>query len=190
MREASLQTVQHLIDRLDASVKLGEVHAITSHVKTALCDLIRAHDLEIPDQFVRPKQDHYARRLLYRNAELGYTAVVMTWGPGQTTSLHDHSGVWCVEGVVAGRMNVTRFDLVETIGDRFRFTEVEQVKAGVGSSGALIPPYEYHILANALPDQDSVTLHIYGGEMDHCSIFEPLPDGWHTKRVNVLRYDD
>jgi hypothetical protein len=87
-------------------------------------------------------------------------------------------------------MNVTRFDLVETIGDRFRFTEVEQVNAGVGSSGALIPPYEYHILANALPDQDSVTLHIYGGEMDHCSIFEPLPDGWHTKRVNVLRYDD
>ena len=52
MREASLQTLQHLVDRLDASVRLGEVHTVTSHVKTALCDLIRAHHLEIPDRFL------------------------------------------------------------------------------------------------------------------------------------------
>jgi 3-mercaptopropionate dioxygenase len=190
MREASLQTVQHLIDRLDASVRMGEVHAVTSHVKTALCDLIREKDLEIPERFVRPRDDHYARRLLFRNDDLGYTAVVMTWSPGQRTGLHDHAGIWCVEGVVAGRMNVTRFDLIETVGDRFRFTQVEEVKAGVGSSGALIPPYEYHVLANALPDKVSVTLHIYGGEMDHCSIFEPQPDGLFTRCQKSLGYDD
>lgn len=190
MREASLQTVRHLIDRLDASVRLGEVHTVTSHVKTALCDLIRAHDLEIPEPFTRPLPDHYARRLLFRNTELGYTAVVMTWGPGQRTALHDHAGIWCVEGVVAGRMNVTRFDLEETVGDRFRFQQVEEVNAGVGSSGALIPPYEYHVLANALPVETSVTLHIYGGEMDHCSIYEPLADGTWTRCRKPLRYDD
>lgn len=190
MREASLQTVRHLIDRLDASVKMGEVHAVTSHVKTALCDLIRANDLDIPEPFVRPMKDHYARRLLFKNEELGYTAVVMTWGPGQSTGLHDHAGMWCVEGVVSGQMNVTRFDLVETVGDRFRFMQVEEVKAGVGSSGALIPPYEYHVLANALTDAPSVTLHIYGGEMKGCSIFEPQPDGLFTKRVKTLGYDD
>jgi predicted metal-dependent enzyme (double-stranded beta helix superfamily) len=179
-----------LIDRLDASVKMGEVHAVTSHVKTALCDLIRANDLDIPEPFVRPMKDHYARRLLFKNEELGYTAVVMTWGPGQSTGLHDHAGMWCVEGVVSGQMNVTRFDLVETVGDRFRFMQVEEVKAGVGSSGALIPPYEYHVLANALTDAPSVTLHIYGGEMKGCSIFEPQPDGLFTKRVKTLGYDD
>jgi len=190
MRQASLQTVQHLIDRLDASVKMGEVHTVTSHVKTALCDLIRAHDLEIPPAFVRPNKDHYARRLLFRNEELGYTAVVMTWGPGQATSLHDHSGIWCVEGVISGQMNVTRFDLVETVQNRYRFTQVEEVKAGVGSSGALIPPYEYHVLGNALPDQTSVTLHIYGGEMKTCSIFDRQADGLWERHEKPLRYDD
>ena len=190
MRQASLETVQHLIDRLDASVRMGEVHAVTSHVKTALCDLIRANDLDIPERFVRPRTDHYARRLLYRNDALGYSAVVMTWGPGQSTALHDHAGMWCVEGVVAGQMNVTRFDLVEKLGDRYRFAEVEAVRAGVGSSGALIPPYEYHVLANALPDHPSVTLHIYGGEMDHCSIFEPQADGLFTRRLRPLDYDE
>ncbi len=190
MREASLQTVRHLIDRLDASVKLGEVHTVTSHVKTALCDLIRAHDLEIPAPFVRPRADHYARRLLFKNPALGYTAVVMTWAPGQTTMLHDHSGMWCVEGVVAGQMSVTRFDLVERVGEHYRFAEVEQVRAGVGSSGALIPPYEYHVLANALADRDSVTLHIYGGEMDHCNVFEPCAGGLHKCMIKRLDYDE
>lgn len=190
MREASLQTIQHLIDRLDSSVRMGEVHAVTSHVKTALCDLIRANDLDIPDRFVQANQDHYARRLLFRNRELDYTAVVMTWGPGQQTPLHDHAGIWCVEGVVSGQMNVTRFDLVETIGDRFRFTKVEEVKAGVGSSGALIPPYEYHVLGNALPDQPSVTLHIYGGDMERCSTFNPQPDGLWSRHLKSLDYDD
>lgn len=190
MRLTSLHTVSHLIDRLDASVAMGEVHTVTSHVKTALCDLIRANDLEIPAEFVRPLEEHYARRLLFRNAKLGYTAVVMTWGPGQTTCLHDHAGMWCVEGVVVGQMNVTRFDLVETVEDRFRFAEVEQVRAGVGSSGALIPPYEYHVLGNALPDQASVTLHVYGGEMKRCGIYEPQADGLWTRSVKPLRYDD
>ena len=190
MREASLQTVQHVIDRLDESVKMGEVHAVTSHVKTALCDLIRAKNLDIPERFVRPRKDHYARRLLFRNEELGYTAVVMTWAPGQQTGLHDHAGIWCVEGVVAGQMNVTRFDLLEKVGDRYRFMQVEEVKAGVGSSGALIPPYEYHVLGNALHDTVSVTLHIYGGEMDHCGIFEPQADGLWERCQKSLGYDD
>ncbi len=190
MRQASRQTVQHLIDRLDESVKMGEVHTITSHVKTALCDLIRANDLDIPGPFVRPLKEHYARRLLFRNEELGYSAVVMTWAPGQTTGLHDHAGMWCVEGVVAGQMNVTRFDLVETVGERYRFTQVEEVRAGVGSSGALIPPYEYHVLSNALLDRPSVTLHIYGGEMEKCSVFEPQGDGTWTRRLKKLGYDD
>ena len=59
--------------------------------------------------------------------------------------------MWCVEGVIAGEMNVTRYDLVDEVDDRYRFTKVEQVRAGIGSSGALIPPYEYHVLGNALP---------------------------------------
>ena len=63
-------------------------------------------------------------------------------------------------------------------------------EAARSSAGALIPPYEYHVLGNALPDAQSVTLHVYGGEMDHCSIFEPQADGLWVRSRKMLGYDD
>ena len=51
----------------------------------------------------------YARRLLHRDPAGRYTAIVMTWGPGQGTAVHDHGGLWCVEGVVDGEIAVTQY---------------------------------------------------------------------------------
>src|SRR6185295_17638137 len=113
--------VDPLIDRLCEAVRLGEVHAITERIKDDLESFIPAEGLTLPERFRQAKPDRYARRLLYRDDELGFTAVVMTWGPGQRTPLHDHAGIWCVEGVVSGQMNVTQFDLVDETGDGFRF---------------------------------------------------------------------
>ena len=115
----------------------------------------------------------------------------MTWGPGQGTPLHDHAGIWCVEGVVEGRMDVTQYDLVEhTDADAaYRFEEKGCVHAIVGSAGCLIPPFEYHTLANAL-DRPSITLHIYGGEMTACHVFEPTANGRYVRRERALSYHE
>ena len=96
-----------------------------------------------------------------------------------------------VEGVVEGRMQVDRYDLAEREGDRMRFECVESSEAGVGSSGSLIPPYEYHVLSNRLADRHSVTLHVYGGEMDHCRIYRPVDaGGWYSPVERALTYDE
>lgn len=182
--------INELIARLDSAVRLADPHAITRQVKADLQALIGAGALKLPDRFKRPRPDCYARRLLHRDPALGYTAVVMTWAPGQRTALHDHAGIWCVEGVVEGRMEVTRYELIEEAGGAFRFAHQGLVRAGVGSAGALIPPFEYHVLGNALPDRPSITLHVYGGEMDHCHVFEPLPDGRYERQTRSLSYHE
>src|SRR5258707_15021433 len=153
-----------LISRLDDAVQIGDPEAITQRIKQELQDAIRARSVTLPDRFHRVRPDGYARRLLHRNDVLGYTAVVMTWGPGQGTPLHDHAGIWCVEGVVLGQMDVTQFDLVEESDDAYRFEAKGCVHASVGSAGGLISPVEGHILSNAL-GTPSITLHVYGGEM-------------------------
>jgi 3-mercaptopropionate dioxygenase len=177
-----------LIDRLRDAVRLGDVPAIAGRIKEEL-EAFSAGGLLLPEHLREARPDHYCRRLLHRDAELGFTAVVMTWGPGQQTALHDHAGIWCVEAVVEGEMEVTRYELAEREGDLCRFVERGHVSAGVGSAGALIPPFEYHVLANAHPDRVALTLHIYGGEMDHCSVFEPTGDGRFRRAERALSYD-
>jgi 3-mercaptopropionate dioxygenase len=184
--------VDPLIDRLCDAVRLGDVAAITERIKNDLESFIPAEGLRLPERFRRVKPDSYARRLLYNDQDLGFTALIMTWGPGQRTALHDHSGIWCVEGVVEGEMQVHRYELMEEGEDgACRFADQGSVHAAAGSAGALIPPFEHHVLANALPDRPSLTLHVYGGEMNHCDIFEPAgEDGLYRRRTKPLSYDE
>jgi predicted metal-dependent enzyme (double-stranded beta helix superfamily) len=164
-----------LIERLREAVKLREVAAIADRIKHELENFIPEEGLRLPERFRQPRPDCYARRLLYRDPELEFTAVVMTWGPGQRTALHDHAGIWCVEGVVEGEMEVLRYELVgEETGGLCRFVARGSAHARAGSAGALIPPFEHHVLANGRADGTSLTLHVYGGEMDHCSVFEEV----------------
>ena len=178
-----------LVQAIDAAVANGDQHAITAALRNTLCMLIRDRDVRLPDCVHEPISDHYARRELYRSPAHGYSVVAMTWGPGQGTPLHDHAGIWCVEGVVEGRMDVTQFDLVEEDRDAFRFEQKGCVHAAVGSAGCLIPPFEYHVLANAL-DEPSMTIHIYGGEMKSCHVFEPVEGGRYVRRDRALCYHD
>jgi 3-mercaptopropionate dioxygenase len=182
--------LKELVDRLNRSVDAGSVEAITAGVKADLEDLLGRSAFTIDDRFRVTRPDCYARRLLYQDPANRYTAVVMTWGPGQGTPVHDHGGLWCVEGVVEGEMSVTQYD-VQPDGDGFRVAPIGRpLSAGVGSAGRLIPPTDYHVLANARAEGASVTLHVYGGNLDGCRIFTPGPDGRYQQSIRALSYHD
>ena len=177
-----------LVEMLDEAVDLGDPKAITDKIAGTLSAAFETGDFELPEEFTRPCTDCYARRLLHHDEERGYTAVVMTWGVGQATPLHDHAGMWCVEGVLSGRVDVTRYNLTGRQNGTYEFERVDRIQAGVGATGSLIPPYEYHVLGNALSDAPSITLHVYGGEMNHCCIYEPQADGTYQQVKKALSY--
>ena len=173
--------------RLDAVIHAERIDRVPELVKAILVDSMQGGALAVPDSFRSPIEGTYARRLLHRDPEGQYTMVVMTWGPGQKTALHDHAGIWCVECVVDGRMEVAQFDLRAEHDGRYEFAERSRVVAGRGSAGCLIPPFEYHTLGNAAATP-SITLHVYGGEMDHCHVFEPEADGSYRRVRKELAY--
>jgi len=175
--------------RLDAVIHDQPVDRIPELVKAVLIDSMQRGSLEVPAPLKQARPDTYARRLMHRDPSGQYTMVVMTWGPGQKTALHDHAGIWCVECVVEGNMEVAQYDLLSEEAGRFRFEQRNRVIAGRGSAGCLIPPFEYHTLGNVAAGP-SVTLHVYGGEMDHCHIFEPAADGTHRRIRKDLCYHE
>lgn len=178
-----------LTSRMDAAVGAPSVQAITAEVKRALQESLAGGAILLDDRFRQARPDTYARRLFHRDPANRYTMVVMTWGPGQRTALHDHAGIWCVECVVEGMMEVAQYDLVSERAGTYSFVERSRVHAGRGSAGCLIPPFEYHTLANDAASP-SITLHVYGGEMDHCHVFEPSGEGTFTRLRRDLAYHD
>lgn len=179
-----------LVARLDQAVTADSVDGVTRAVKQALEEVLADGAITLPAALCQARPDTYARRLLHRDPDGRYTAIVMTWGPGQGTPVHDHGGLWCVEGVVDGLIAVTRYDVQAQPGDRFRVAAGETVTAGLGEAGRLIPPTDHHVIANALADRPSVTLHVYGGELEECQVFLPDGDGLFVSRVKPLGFHD
>ena len=90
---------------------------------------------------------------------------------------------------MSGQMDVTQFDLVDESGEALPVRGQGLLQASVGSAGCLIPPFEYHILANAL-STPSITLHVYGGEMTTCHVFEPAGNDRYVRRERPLSYQE
>ncbi|MGA0585782.1 cysteine dioxygenase [Dyella sp. KRB-257] len=164
---------RQLIDAIDHAVSQPSTHAITDTLRNSLCRLIRAQEVTLPECVYQTAEGRYARRELYRSEEHGYCVVAMTWGPGQGTPIHDHCGMWCVEGVWSGALEVVQYERLAEEDGQWRFQEVGSIQAGPGSAGSLIPPHEYHTIRNPSDDTIAVSLHIYSGQMTHCAIFQP-----------------
>ena len=80
------------------------------------------HSLEFP----AAHRDHYSRRCVYSDPWERFSIIAMTWNVGQGTPLHDHSGVWCVEVVVDGIMEVVNYQMLDE--DHFGHCRFESAK--------------------------------------------------------------
>jgi 3-mercaptopropionate dioxygenase len=182
--------IEKLVSALDTAVRQPDSESITTALRNVLCDFMStSSDLALPRELFDCVAGHYARRELYRSADLGYSVIAMTWAPGQGTLLHDHCGMWCVEGVFNGQLEIVQYALTNQQADRFQFERRGAVIAGVGSAGSLIPPHEFHTISNRSNSDVAISLHVYSGCMTTCAVFEPDGDGWYRKNTKQLGLD-
>ena len=179
-----------LIRRLDEAVAIADDEARCRNVKAVLEQVMSGAEPFLEARFLSPAAASYARRLIHRDPAGRYTVLAMVWDNGQGTALHDHSGMWCVECVYQGRIRVTSYSVRGGDPERgvVQFAKEAVIHAGPGEAGALIPPFEDHVLENA-DASPAVTIHVYGGEMTSCHIYEPVDGGW-KRRFKELKYTD
>jgi len=178
-----------LVSALDKAICRDCPTEITDQLRNTLCKLIRDPEVQLPACVFETASDHYARRELYRSEDHGYSVIAMTWGPGQGTPIHDHAGMWCVEGVWRGQLEITPYEMMEQRDGRFRFESRGTMNAGPGSAGSLIPPHEFHTIRNPSEDDLAVTLHIYRGAMTSCSVYRPQESNWYERDLRQLSLD-
>lgn len=188
MAAASSPGVAGLLGRLESAVTAPDTRSVCQQVKAVLMEELGQGRIQLPPAFLRSVASGYARRRLFLDREERFSVVVMVWDPGQRTPLHDHAGHWCVECVYAGKIRVTSFDLEREEPERALFRRREAVDAGVGTAGALIPPFQYHTIENPF-DHKAVTIHVYKEEITWCHAFESLDEsGWFRPQRRELTY--
>ncbi len=149
----------------------------------ALEDLHRTGGIALPAAVLSPRPDRYTRRQLHACPRWGYELIVMTWGPGHGSPLHDHDGHWCVECLWHGALEITRYDPCENDADgRMRFARQTRTRARAGQGAWLDSSSQYHTMRNPDPAEVAVSLHVYPLSFRRSGWFEPAADGWHQQR--------
>ncbi len=166
-------TVAELIQSVNLAVEQDGVEGVARVLEHAIAE----HPQFLPNRFLVPKVDGYARREIYSDPQGRFSILVMVWAPGQGTLLHDHGGLWVVEAVYQGLINITNYEHVGVENDLHQFKEIESRLDDHGVSGNRVPPDEYHLLRNA-GNVPAVTIHVFGGILKECNVFEPVEGGF------------
>jgi predicted metal-dependent enzyme (double-stranded beta helix superfamily) len=128
--------------------------------RTLLASLL-ADDRWLPDAYSKADPGVYRQYLLHCDPLERFSVVSFCWGPGARTPVHDHT-VWGLVGVLRGaeacREYAPEGAAVIDLGHEhvMRAGAIEAVSPTVG---------DWHVVANAMPDTTSVSIHVYGANI-------------------------
>ena len=118
---------------------------------------------------------HYARNLIYASEDHSTSLYCMVWQPGQWTPVHDH-GSWGVVAVVRGALEERNY--IRTDNRAREDSGIVLMRGGVsvlprGSVTSFVPNPD-HIHRTGVPrtGQETVSLHLYGRNMNHYNVYD------------------
>ena len=162
--------------------------SILKEARVFLHELVQ-HDDWLPPEHARPNPARYQQYPLFVDPLGRFSVVSFVWGPGQSTPVHDHT-VWgligmlrgseCCQAYVANSEGVFQpHGPVQTLLPG----QIEAVSPTVG---------DVHQVWNALADQASISIHVYGADIGQVQRWVYPPEGGRKGFVSgysPLQYD-
>ncbi len=183
--------LQQLVKGIELSLAAGDATAITTRIAEVAQEVYNSCDNMLEGSSVKMDEHHYARNLLYKDAQNRFTVIAMTWGPGQGTPLHNHDNKWGVEITCQGAIECTDYSIQpcnET--GNWQCTPGDTCTQRPGEVGCILPEEGYHTMINTSAEP-ALTIHIYEQELTECTIFKPADDGASYQRETLaLGYDN
>lgn len=163
-----VRSIEQVLDQRPANrVIIREVSKATKQ----LC----SDDRWLDERYRVGSPDCYTRHLLHKDAHNRFVVLALVWQPGQITPIHDHA-CWGVMGLVENTLEEICYDRLDD-GSRPDFCELEQSRGtdvGQGGVAYLLPPYEeIHRIGNTSGRQ-TISLHVYGRDLDEINVFDPV----------------
>lgn len=127
----------------------------------------------------------------YRRIPLGggnahhYEALLILWPPAYATPIHDHDGLWGMEFVLDGVLEVESFQLAAQ--PAMHLSHKHTLIAGVGDHVAFSDANDAHRCRNVSRNRQALSLHVYGGQLNQYRSFHHHDGRWSSKCHTTVR---
>lgn len=126
-----------------------------------LKDLIKTDDW-LPQTHAVSNPYNYCQYLLHCDADARFSVVSFVWGPGQDTPIHDHR-IWGAIGMLRGAETGTAYSRDPETG---ALIQGKTLRLEPGMVDFVSPRLgDIHKVKNALDDQASISIHVYGADI-------------------------
>ncbi|WP_115462177.1 cysteine dioxygenase [Winogradskyella aurantiaca] len=155
-------------DSLETLLTLDDlITALLEEDKTTYNYLIKSISLEAKDfdAYTSWSKDCYTRNCVVNNEK--FELVLICWGPGQMTPIHDHGGEECWVKVIEG-------ELEEVIYKKNKNNDLVAVRSSISKPNQVTYMKDFmgfHSLQN-VSESRSLTLHLYAKPISSCNILD------------------
>lgn len=158
-------------------------------LRDRLSSLVWADDAPTAAAFAAESEgDRFRRHPLATVEATGCSALLMYWPAGHATLPHDHDGLWGIEVVVDGRLDVEEFVRSET-GSQTTLTHARSLRLEAGDAALFADRRYVHRCRNLSNIAPTLTLHVYGGALETYTSYEHDAAGRLVARRSVARSD-
>ncbi|MEY3604464.1 MAG: cysteine dioxygenase [Burkholderiaceae bacterium] len=162
MKSKALQPLRDFVKELTGLVDKTDDEAVLLQAVKPLLQALIADDAWLPASCAQPHPQFYRQYLLHCDPLERFSVVSFVWGMGQKTPIHDHT-VWGLVGVLRGAELCQSYEaddmgLMRPLGDPHRLERghIEAVSPRIG---------DVHTVANAMLDEPSISIHVYGANI-------------------------
>jgi hypothetical protein len=118
--------------------------------------------------------DHRFRRVPLRDAN-DCSVLLIAWPPGYVTPIHDHDGLWGIELVLDGVLQVESFTM--TVTPALQLAPRDVTLLGVGDHTTFTEEDYAHRCRNLSAQRSALSLHIYGGVLERYRAYDKDASG-------------
>lgn len=104
-----------------------------------------------------------------------YAVLLIAWPPGHATPIHDHDGLWGIELVLDGALQVESFAIA--VAPSLQLVPRETMPLGIGDHAAFSDQDYAHRCHNLSVQRPALTLHVYGGALERYRAYDRDAEG-------------
>lgn len=136
-----------------------------------LLSALIADDRWLPEACAQAQDGAYRQYLLHCDPLERFSVVSFVWGPGARTPIHNHT-VWGLIGMLRGAELCREYEPQRSSSGASQGSTERVIPQGLehtlrqGMIEAVSPTVgDWHVVANALADRPSISVHVYGGNI-------------------------